>query len=162
LFEELQQLLAPDRVTRNQTILEQHSKDESWHEPCVPDVVVYPINTNEVSEIVKLADKYNTVIVPFGLGSSLEGRIIPYIKVITKDDSKILKLADKYYTAFVSFSFGSSLKFSIIPNHKCITIDFSYMNKILEVREEDFLVRVQPGVTRLQLNKELKKHGLFF
>ncbi|HLR65964.1 MAG TPA: FAD-linked oxidase C-terminal domain-containing protein [Virgibacillus sp.] len=124
LFEELQQLLAPDRVTRNQTILEQHSKDESWHEPCVPDVVVYPINTNEVSEIVKLADKYNTVIVPFGLGSSLEGSIIPY--------------------------------------HKGITIDFSYMNKILEVREEDFLVRVQPGVTRLQLNKELKKHGLFF
>ncbi len=36
------------------------------------------------------------------------------------------------------------------------------MNKILEIREKDFLVKVQPGVTRSQLNKELKKYGLFF
>ena len=35
------------------------------------------------------------------------------------------------------------------------------MNKILEIREKDFLVKVQPGVTRSQLNKELKKYGLF-
>ena len=41
-------------------------------------------------------------------------------------------------------------------------MDFSLMNKILEIREKDFLVRVQPGVTRSQLNKELKKYGLFF
>lgn len=30
------------------------------------------------------------------------------------------------------------------------------MDKILEVREKDLLVKVQPGVTRTQLNKELK------
>lgn len=36
------------------------------------------------------------------------------------------------------------------------------MNKILEVRENDFLVKVQPGVTRSQLNKELKNTVCFF
>ena len=37
----------------------------------------------------------------------------------------------------------------------------SLMNKILEIREKDFLVRVQPGVTRSQLNKELKSMDYF-
>src|SRR5690625_6432911 len=36
------------------------------------------------------------------------------------------------------------------------------MNNIIEIRPDDFLVRVQPGVTRTQLNNELKKYGLFF
>ena len=40
-------------------------------------------------------------------------------------------------------------------------MDFSLMNKILEIRENDFLVRVQPGVTRSQLNKELKSMDYF-
>ena len=30
------------------------------------------------------------------------------------------------------------------------------MNAILEIRPDDLLVKVQPGVTRAQLNKELK------
>lgn len=36
------------------------------------------------------------------------------------------------------------------------------MNNILEVRESDFLVRVQPGVTRSQLEKELKSMVCFY
>ena len=37
------------------------------------------------------------------------------------------------------------------------------MNQIFEVRDQKtLLVSVQPGVTRTQFNKELKKYGLFF
>src|SRR5699024_4332298 len=43
-----------------------------------------------------------------------------------------------------------------------ISIDFSEMNRILELRDKDLLVRVQPGITRTQLNDKLKKYGLFF
>src|SRR5690625_2322197 len=124
LFEELQHILKPEQVTQNETLLEQHSKDESYHTPSLPDIVVFPENAEEVSEIMKLAKKHQSVVVPFGLGSSLEGNVIPYDHVIM--------------------------------------IDFSHMNKVVKVMEDDFLVKVQPGVTRSQLNKELKKHGLFF
>ncbi|MEN1968605.1 FAD-linked oxidase C-terminal domain-containing protein [Lentibacillus sp. N15] len=124
LFDELQHELAPDRVTKNETILEQHSSDESYHTPHLPEVVVFPETADEVSTIIKLANKYGQTVVPFGVASSLEGNVIPY--------------------------------------ESSIVVDFSLMNKVLEVRENDFLVRVQPGVTRSQLDKELKKYGLFF
>ncbi|WP_410983220.1 FAD-binding oxidoreductase [Bacillus cereus] len=120
----LKEVLPETGVVVNETVRELHSKDESYHPKSLPDVVVFPTTTKEVSEIMKLANKYQIPVVPFGVGSSLEGHVIPY--------------------------------------ENGITVDFSLMNKVLEVREKDFLVKVQPGVTRLQLNKELKKHGLFF
>ncbi|GAB3064563.1 FAD-binding oxidoreductase [Virgibacillus ainsalahensis] len=121
---ELKKLLQESQVSENTTILQQHSKDESYHTPILPDVVVFPQNTEEVSEIVKIADNYHVPVTPFGLGSGLEGHVVP------------------------------------VDNG--ISIDFSLMNNVLEVKEKDFLVKVQPGVTRTQLNKELKKYGLFF
>lgn len=123
-LKDLQQIFPKDRVTTNETILDHHSVDESHHQASRPDGVVFPLNKEEVREVMKVANKYEVPIIPFGLGSSLEGHVIPY-------------------------STG-------------ISVDFSLMNQILEVREKDFLVKVQPGVTRSQLNKELKKYGLFF
>src|SRR5699024_1525156 len=124
LLNELQELLAPERATENETILEGPSSDESYHTPHLPDVVVYPETAQEVSDVVKLASEKKVPVVPFGLGSSLEGNVIPY--------------------------------------SQGIMIDMSLMNKVLDIMADDFLVKVQPGVTRTQLEKELKKHGLFF
>ncbi|MGG0937503.1 FAD-linked oxidase C-terminal domain-containing protein [Brevibacillus centrosporus] len=76
--------------------------------------------------------------------------------------SEIMKLANEQHIAVTPFGLGSSLEGHAIPYQGGISLDFSLMNQILEVRPQDFLVRVQPGVTRTQLNKELKKHGLFF
>jgi D-lactate dehydrogenase (cytochrome) len=123
-IENLKQLLSEQRVTTNETILFQHSKDESYHDPHLPDVVVFPESTEEVSEVMKLANANNIPVVPFGVGSSLEG--------------------------------------SPIPVQGGISIDYQLMNRVLEIRPEDFLVKVQPGITRKQLNLALKPYGLFF
>jgi len=124
VIEKLKNLLPSERVTTNENVLEQHSSDESYHTPQMPDVVVYPESAQEVSEIMKLASKHKIPVVPYGLGTSLEGNMIPY--------------------------------------NNGIMLDFSLMNKVLEVKADDFLVKVQPGLTRTQLEKELKKYGLFF
>lgn len=124
VIEQLIKVLEPSRVSTNQTVLEQHSKDESYHEPALPQVVVYPKTTEEVRKIVKIANHHQLPVVAFGIGSSLEGHVIPY--------------------------------------EGGISVDFSQMNQIIEVNPENFTVRVQPGVTRNQLNEELKKYGLFF
>lgn len=124
LVEQLKAILPEEQVVTNDTVLEQHSRDESYHTPHLPDVVVYPKTTEEVSRVLHFANTHKIPVIPFGLGSSLEGHVIPY--------------------------YGG------------ISLDMSLMNKVLEVRNHDFLVKVQPGVTRTEVNKELKKHGLFF
>jgi D-lactate dehydrogenase (cytochrome) len=121
---ELKKRLPEGQVTDNPTVLEHHSKDESYHTPRLPDVVVFPRRREDVVEVVRFAGEREIPVVPFGIGSSLEGHVI--------------------------------------PARGGISLDFQEMNQVLEVRPEDFLVRVQPGVTRTQLNKELKKYGLFF
>lgn len=120
----LKQIVPTERVSTNESVLRQHSMDESYHEPRLPHVVVFPERTEEVSRVMAFAHEQSIPVVPFGLGSSLEGHVIPL--------------------------------------EGGISLDFSLMNRVLDVRAHDFLVTVQPGVTRSQLNQELKKHGLFF
>src|SRR5688572_16440554 len=74
LVDELQQLLG-ERCTTNPTQLEHHSHSESWHSPGTPDVVVFPLTTEEVSQIVKAAARHGAAVIPFGAGSSLEGHV---------------------------------------------------------------------------------------
>src|SRR5699024_11266938 len=73
--------------------------------------------------------------------------------------STVIELAGEYQKSVVPFGVASSLEGSVIPHNTAIVLDFSLMNEILEVKEEDLLVRVQPGVTLSKLNNELKKKG---
>jgi len=74
LLTELRDLLG-DRCTTNTTELEHHSHSESWHPAGVPDVVVYPLSTEEVSTVMRASARAGAPIVPFGAGSSLEGHV---------------------------------------------------------------------------------------
>ena len=74
LLTELRDLLG-DRCTTNTTELEHHSHSESWHPAGVPDVVVYPLSTEEVSAVMRASARAGAPIVPFGAGSSLEGHV---------------------------------------------------------------------------------------
>lgn len=40
-LEELRTIIPEDRVSTNPTVLDRHSKDESYHTPRLPDVVVF-------------------------------------------------------------------------------------------------------------------------
>jgi D-lactate dehydrogenase (cytochrome) len=75
---------------------------------------------------------------------------------------EILRFADERGVPVVPFGEGSSLEGHTIPIRGGISLDLGLMDEILEVRPDDFVARVQPGVTHGKLNGRLKKHGLFF
>ena len=105
-------------------VREQHGRDESPIDAPPPEAVVYCESTEDVAAVVKLADRYAVPVIPFGVGSSLEGHLLAV--------------------------------------QGGVSIDLSRMNKIVAVQPEDLTVTVQAGVTRMQLNNEIRHTGLFF
>ncbi|MES2974742.1 MAG: FAD-linked oxidase C-terminal domain-containing protein [Pseudomonadota bacterium] len=105
-------------------VREQHGRDESSFQAPPPSAVVFAESTADVADAVKLASQYEVPVIPFGVGSSLEGHLLAV--------------------------------------QGGISIDVSRMNRVLSINAEDLTVTVQPGVTRKQLNEEVKSTGLFF
>jgi D-lactate dehydrogenase (cytochrome) len=75
---------------------------------------------------------------------------------------ELLRFANGRGIPVVPFGEGSSLEGHTIPVHGGISLNLSRMDAIVEVRPDDFVARVQPGVTHGRLNAALKEHGLFF
>ncbi len=74
LFAELADLLG-DRLSTSAAVREQHGKDESYHSPAPPDAVAFAATTEEVAAIVEICGRYETPVIPFGTGTSLEGHV---------------------------------------------------------------------------------------
>src|ERR671915_2514392 len=75
---------------------------------------------------------------------------------------EILRFANEHRVPIVPFGQGSSVEAHTIPVHGGISLDLGRMDRILEVRPDDFIARVQPGLTHEALNARLREHGLFF
>ena len=64
-----------DRLTRVASELEQHGRGETHLPPAPPDVVVYPLTTDEVSAIMRVCATRDVPVIAYGAGSSLEGHV---------------------------------------------------------------------------------------
>ena len=76
--------------------------------------------------------------------------------------AEILRFADERGVPVVPYGAGSSLEGHTIPVQGGVSLDFSLMDEVIEVQPEDFVARIQPGVTHGRLNERLKEHKLFF
>lgn len=74
VIDELSQRLGK-RCSVNRSILEQHSHGEDYAAQDPPDVVVWPVSTEEVSHIAALCNEHRVPLVAFGAGSSVEGQV---------------------------------------------------------------------------------------
>jgi D-lactate dehydrogenase (cytochrome) len=113
-----------ERCSTALVVREQHGRDESSFAAPPPSAVVFAESTADVAAAVALASGFDVPVIPFGVGSSLEGHLLAV--------------------------------------QGGISIDLGRMNKVLAINAEDLTVTVQAGVTRKQLNDEIKSTGLFF
>ena len=113
-----------DRLTTSRPVRDHHGTDISSYPVTPPDAVVFPGSTDEVVSIVRACAEHGVPMIPFGIGTSVEGHVL--------------------------------------ATHGGLCIDLSRMNGIVEVNASDLDVRVEPGVTRKQLNEYLRDQGVFF
>jgi len=90
---------------------------------------------------------------------------LPDAVVFPRDEADVQAIVSACAThgvPVVPFGAGSSMEGHTIPIRGGISLDTREMNRIVEIRPEDLLAVVQPGVTRKQLNVELRDTGLMF
>ncbi len=113
-----------EQLSTAAAVREHHGRDESAYPPMPPGAVVFARSTEDVAALVALAAEHRVPVIPYGVGSSLEGHLLAV--------------------------------------EGGVSVDLSQMNRVLAVNSEDLTVTVQAGVTRMQLNNEIKHTGLFF
>ena len=65
-----------ERCSTALVIREQHGRDESSFTSPPPSAVIFAESTQDVADAVKLASQYNVPVIPFGVGTSLEGHLL--------------------------------------------------------------------------------------
>ena len=81
--------LLGDRVTTSSGIREHHGKDESYFPYAAPDAVVFPHTTEEVRDVVNICHRHRVPMIPYGVGTSLEGHVLAVNGGVTIDLSQM-------------------------------------------------------------------------
>ncbi len=80
----------------------------------------------------------------------------------TDDVVALVQFAAEQRVPLIAYGVGSSLEGHLLALEGGVSVDLGQMNQVLAVNAEDLTVTVQAGVTRKQLNDEIKHTGLFF
>lgn len=80
----------------------------------------------------------------------------------TAEVAAIVKICAGAGMPVIPFGAGTSLEGNASAPQGGLCIDFARMKAVLAVNGEDMDCRVQPGITRKELNAELRNSGLFF
>jgi D-lactate dehydrogenase (cytochrome) len=93
-------------------------------------------------------------------------RVLPPDVVVfpetTQEVVEIVRLCASLRMPIIPFGAGTSLEGNTAAVAGGVCIDFARMNRVLAIHTGDMDVAVQPGITRKQLNGDLRGTGLFF
>src|SRR5581483_6654566 len=98
-------------------------------------------------------------------GEGLADAGLPDVVVFPQTNEEvagIVRLCHAARVPVIAFGVGTSLEGHVAALYGGVCIDLSRMDRVLEINAADLDCRVQAGVTREQVNAELKGTGLFF
>jgi glycolate oxidase len=124
LLSDLARAVGPDQVISDPAALRTYESDALTGYRAIPQAVVLPGSTAEVSAAVRVCADHEIPFVARGAGTGLSGGAVPVAEGIV--------------------------------------IGLARMNRILEVDVPNRRVRLQPGVTNLDVTRAVAPHGLYY
>ncbi|MBL8305828.1 MAG: FAD-binding protein [Rubrivivax sp.] len=100
-----------------------------------------------------------------GRGESVYDAAPPEAVVFCESTDEVafaVALAAQHGVPVIAYGTGSSLEGHLLAVQGGISVDLSRMTAIIAINAEDLTVTVEAGVTREQLNREIRETGLFF
>lgn len=100
----LQDMVGKERISKGISNLRLHSCDQSHHRSCLPELIIWPVKEEEVSNILDYANQHLIPVTAWGAGTSLEGNPIPVYGGIILDLSlmnRIIELREGDFQADV-------------------------------------------------------------
>jgi D-lactate dehydrogenase (cytochrome) len=76
--------------------------------------------------------------------------------------AEVIRVASTHRVPIIPFGAGTSLEGHVNAPAGGISLDLSRMNRLLRVNERDLDCVVEPGISRAELNTQLRDTGLFF
>ena len=83
-----------DRLSTGASVRELHARDEAYSAPALPDAVAFPESAEEVAQIAAICAANGCPIVPYGIGTSLEGHVVPLHGGVSVDFSRMNRILE--------------------------------------------------------------------
>ena len=81
--------LLGERLSTGSSVRETHARDEAYTAPALPDAVAFPETVEEVASLTRICAAAGCPIVPYGIGTSLEGHVVPLQGGVSVDFSRM-------------------------------------------------------------------------
>ncbi|MEO0065439.1 MAG: hypothetical protein RI983_765 [Bacteroidota bacterium] len=92
ILQAFQEIVGKDQVLADEASLMEYSHDETEKLVYIPEVVIKPANTEEISAIMKLCNEHRIPVTPRGAGTGLSGGALPHLGGVLLSTEKLNKI----------------------------------------------------------------------
>lgn len=92
ILQAFQEIVGKDQVLADEASLMEYSHDETEKLVYIPEVVIKPANTAEISAIMKLCNEHRIPVTPRGAGTGLSGGALPHLGGVLLSTEKLNKI----------------------------------------------------------------------
>lgn len=93
-IERFRQIAGSQFVFADEEVLNNYASDETEDLHFLPDVVIKPGNTKEISEILKVCNQYKIPVTPRGAGTGLSGGALPHLGGVVLSTERLNKIIE--------------------------------------------------------------------